>query len=265
MLQFCRYAAFAKQQGATVLLESEPALQPILASLPWVDAWVQRGRTPLPPHDFVVPLMSLPWLHKTTPANVPLAHGYLQAPGNTPIPPLNEKVANRPRVGLVWGGNTGFANDRRRSPGLRTLAPLLAVEGIHWFALQAGPRVRELLTVPGAATVVDLSPWLADYGATADAIQQLDLVVTSDTSVAHLAGAIGKPVWLLLSHAPDWRWMATGSTTPWYGSMQVLRQPEPGNWTQVVDHVARLLVRVSESSSEVSVNEAVKFSDFPPI
>src|SRR5262249_21343711 len=143
------------------------------------------------------------------------------------------------RVGLVWAGNPKHKNNRRRSLNPQLLAPLAEVAGVRWFSLQQGSS--------GGANVgfaVQLGPELTDFAETAAAIENLDLVITVDTAVAHLAGALGRPVWTLLPFAPDWRWMLDRSDTRWYPSMRLFRQPAPGDWTSVITEVASALEEV---------------------
>ena len=141
-------------------------------------------------------------------------------------------------VGLVWAGNPQHENDHNRSIPFARCRPLLEVGGIRWFSLQVGHRTADLAGVDGIA---DLAPQLDDFGETAAAIEALDLVITVDTSVAHLAGALGKPVWLLLPHVPDWRWLLDRSDSPWYPTMRLFRQARRGDWDEVIVRVRAAL------------------------
>jgi tetratricopeptide (TPR) repeat protein len=150
-------------------------------------------------------------------------------------------------VGIAWSGNVAYKNNHRRSTQLADWAPLQAVEGVYWFSLQKGPRAQELATAPAGLKFHDLGEVLHTLDDTAAAMQALDLIITVDTSVAHLAGALGRPVWVLLSYAPDWRWLGSGSASPWYPSMRLFRQPRPGNWAAVFDEVAAALDQLAKS------------------
>jgi hypothetical protein len=144
------------------------------------------------------------------------------------------------RVGLVWAGNPEHNNDRNRSLPFAALAPLWNIPGIRWYSLQVGERRADLNAAP-PGTIEDLSPALDDFAETAAAISQLDLVVTVDTSVAHLAGAIGRPTWVMLPSAPDWRWLTGRPDSPWYPSVRLFRQPERGEWGSVINRIALAL------------------------
>jgi tetratricopeptide (TPR) repeat protein len=188
-----------------------------------------------PPFDCWAQLMSLPGLLGTTEANIPAPVPYLRAPATAPDE-LRRQLAGEGRaVGLVWAGNPEHENDHNRSLPFARLKQLLAHEGIRWFSLQVGPRTADLA---GLAGITDLAPSLSDFGDTAAAIDALDLVITVDTSVAHLAGALGKPVWLLLPHVPDWRWLLDRPDTPWYPTMRLFRQVRRGDWDEVIGRVA---------------------------
>jgi hypothetical protein len=146
-----------------------------------------------------------------------------------------------PSVGLVWAGNPKHSNDANRSLPLARLAPLLAVPGARLFALQLGMRRAELQGVPG---ITDLADHLTDFAETAGALAALDLLVTVDTSPAHLAGALGRPTWLLLPTDPDWRWLLGRVDSPWYPSMRLFRQHRAGDWTLPVEEAAAALRRL---------------------
>jgi hypothetical protein len=182
--------------------------------------------------------MSLPRLLGTSLATIPAPDGYLKAdPARALIIP--ERVPGRRRVGIVWAGNPEHHNDARRSVPTRALAPLVGLEGIDWVNLQRGARGPELtimhrLPAPSAR--------IKDFADTAALVDTLDLVIAVDTSVAHLAGAMGKPVWIMLPHAPDWRWMLKRDDTPWYSSARLFRQEVAGDWDGVVARVAAALL-----------------------
>ena len=187
-----------------------------------------------PPFDCWVQLMSLPGLLGTTAANIPAPIPYLRAPATTQDGLRRELAGEGRAVGLVWAGNPEHENDHNRSIPFARLKQLLALDGIRWFSLQVGPRTADLA---GAAGITDLAPTLQDFGETAAAIDALDLVIAVDTSVGHLAGALGKPVWLLLPYVPDWRWLLDRSDTPWYPTMRLFRQVRRGDWDEVIGRV----------------------------
>jgi hypothetical protein len=138
-------------------------------------------------------------------------------------------------VGLVWAGNPNHHNDRNRSIPSALLQPLLAVEGVRFFSLQLGGEPLE--DPKGCAPVVDLAPFLSTYAITAACLQHLDLLVTVDTSVAHLAGALGRPVWMMLPACNDWRWLLRRTDSPWYPTLKLFRQGQLGDWTGVLQEI----------------------------
>ncbi|RYJ01163.1 MAG: tetratricopeptide repeat protein, partial [Acetobacteraceae bacterium] len=224
-IQFIRHAAAARARAGRLVLEVQPPLAPLLRGLPGLDAVVTAGDR-VPPHDAHAPLLSLPLL--------------LDQPVPAPQPPylaLPAVAREAGRIGLVWAGNPKHLNDRNRSVPLPLLAPLLALPGRHWVSLQVGPRSADIVTAGLAARLEDLSPTLVDFTATAAALARLELLITVDTAVAHLAGALGVPTWLLLPFAPDWRWGPSGTTTPWYGSLRIWRQPRPGDWAMLLPNL----------------------------
>ncbi len=152
---------------------------------------------------------------------------------------LGQKTATR--IGIVWAGAPAHRNDRNRSLACRLFAPLLKIPQVQWFSLQVGPASAQLAEPALENRIRDLAPGLTDYAETAAAISQLDLVITPDTSVAHLAGSLGTPVWTLLPFAPDWRWLLERDDSPWYPSMRLFRQPAAGDWESVMDSVATAL------------------------
>ncbi|MBI1809675.1 MAG: tetratricopeptide repeat protein [Gemmatimonadetes bacterium] len=238
--QFVRYAATLKARGAArVMVEASPSAEEVMRTAPGVDDVVLPGN-PLPAFDVHASLMSLPYLCGTAVVDdIPNAVPYLRAPARA----IARTIADRGeglRVGIVWAGNPMHQRDRVRSMALSQLEPLLAARGVTFFSLQKGDAATQLAD-PRFAHVVDLAPALTDLGDAAAAIAALDLVITVDTAIAHLAGALGKPVWTLLPLVPDWRWMRDGETSPWYPSMRLFRQRERNAWGPVVGEVIQSL------------------------
>jgi len=216
-IMFARYLPRLVAMGARVTLACAAALVPLLRRIPGIDA-VPRAAG-YPPHDTWVDQMCLPRL--------------LGPPDPGPYLCADPVERRSGRVGLVWAGNPAHANDHRRSlPEAAARALLAALHGLEVVPLQPGPRAAAL----GLA-----APDLPDWAATARVVAGLDLVVTVDTACAHLAGALGVPVWILLPHAPDWRWQLNRADSPWYGSARLFRQTRPGDWAGVVDEVAAAL------------------------
>jgi len=238
-IQFIRYARLLYQKGAKVLVHCQESLQALLEGMPEL-AQVFTGPTLAPEFDVHAPLMSLPRLFGTSIDSIPVS-----MPGETPylrpLPnstaPQNLALCSKFRVGLVWRGNPNHRNDRNRSIPLELLRDLVDIEGAQFFSLQLGPAPAEAEWL-SSKTIVDLSPDLSNYAVTARCLAELDLLITVDTSVAHLAGALGRPVWTLLPVCNDWRWLQDREDTPWYPSMRLFRQKALRNWRPVADRVA---------------------------
>nr|WP_246472667.1 tetratricopeptide repeat protein [Azospirillum tabaci] len=247
-IQFVRYAPLVAARGARVLLEAGADLVPLFRGLPGVERVFARGE-PLPGFDWQCPLLSLPRAFATRLETIPAAAPYLTADPARAAAWRERLAGDGLKVGLVWAGNPQFAGDRERSPGLAALAPLLAVTGCRFFGLQLGPGHDELAQRAMPPSFTDLAPEIRDFADTAAIMASLDLVVSSCTAPAHLAGALGVPLWVLLSHAPDWRWLLDRADSPWYPTARLFRQPRPGDWGAVAGEVAAALAeRVSAHS-----------------
>jgi tetratricopeptide (TPR) repeat protein len=242
-LQFVRYAGQLKQRGATVLLRCPAALHPLLAPCVGIDRLVN---TEAPPFDVHAPLMSLPHLLGTTVHSVPATIPYLLA-DQAVVTRWRHELAHVSglRIGVCWQGNPKYAADRLRSFALAQLAPVAAVAGVRLVSLQTGRAVQQIADLRGRLEILDLGAHLTRTpGAFVDVaavIKNLDLVISCDTAIAHLAGALGAPVWLALPYARDWRWLQGRSDTPWYPTMRLFRQSEPRNWDGVFAEMARQL------------------------
>lgn len=234
-LHFARYLPLVKALGGRVVFQVYPGLAGLLEGFAGTDQ-VVSGEAQLPAFDLQVPLMDLPALLDGAPEALAGTIPYLACPASyQPSPELARDLAAGPglcKVGLVWAGSSQHADDARRSLDPALLAPLAALPGIQWFSLQVGAD-----QLPPLPNLVALGPDLKDFCATAYALERCDLVITVDTSVAHLAGAMGVPVLLLLPFLPDWRWRMTGTDTPWYPTMRLYRQPAPGAWIPVLNKV----------------------------
>jgi hypothetical protein len=238
-IQMLRYVPRLAAEGASVLLAVQPPLETLAAAVPGVSALVRLG-DPIPPHDLQAPLMSLPLAMGTLADTVPWDGPYLTVPpGQAEAWTARLGPRRGLRVGLAWSGNPKHLNDRNRSLALVALEPLLR-EDAEFVSLQKdyAPADRARLAELGVANHAAALHDLAD---TAGLIAQMDLVIAVDTSVAHLAGAMGKPVWLLLPFAGDFRWGVEGERTPWYPSARLFRQAAPGGWAGVIGRVAQAL------------------------
>jgi len=240
-LQFCRFAPLAAP-GATIVLEVQPPLKRLLATLPGIAEIVAQGEA-LPPHDAQYPLMSLPYRLGTILETIPVAIPYLRSD-----PAAAEAWRSRlaalggaARIGLVWAGapyrpeTPGLvAMDRRRSLDLAQLAPLGAIPGAVFVSLQKGVARSQ---APAGLAFHDFTDELADFADTAALVEALDLVISVDTSVVHLAGALGKPVWVLDRFDSCWRWLTGRTDSPWYPTLRLFRQPTAGDWASVIAEV----------------------------
>jgi len=243
-LQFCRYAALAASRGLRVILEVQKPLQRLLGSLAGPQSVIARGDA-LPHFDTQALMLSLPHLFGTTLQTIPATIPYLSA-DPAAAASMQARLAEIPknglRVGLVWAGNSYryvadmAAVDRRRSIAPARLAPLLAVPGVHFISLQ-----KEGPAAPPEFGLTDIMHEIHDFADTAALVSNLDLVISVDTSVAHLAGALGKPVWLLNRFVTDFRWLTRGQDTPWYPTMKIFRQATPDAWDGVIAEAAHEL------------------------
>ncbi len=246
-MQFVRYVSWVAAKGNTVLLYCQPELKRLFETLDDVAVVVPADGTQIPQFDRYVAVMSLPRLATTTRETVPAEVPYLRVPvGCTePFCQISAGADGKKRIGIVWAGRPSHDNDRNRSCPLEDFRPLAERQDIRLYSLQKeGEDLRRLAaSVPGYETVVDLSSSLGDFADTAAAIDALDLIIGVDTSVMHLAGAMAKPVWVLLPFAPDWRWMLARDDSPWYPTMRLFRQSEPGDWCGVMHRLCEALDR----------------------
>ena len=244
-LQFARYVPLLAARGARVVLACQPELARLLSGLEGVDAVVPFGGSP-PPTDAHCPIMSLPLALGTGGDLLADRVPYLTADPAEVAAWRARLPEARLRVGLVWSGSPANPVDARRSLRLAELAPLAAVPDVAFVGLQKGPAAAEA-PPPGMAWT-DASAGLGDFADTAALVSALDLVVTVDTAVAHLAGALGRPVWLLNRYDGCWRWMKDGAGSAWYPALRQFRQPEPGAWAPAVAAAAAALRRLAETA-----------------
>ena len=223
-IQFIRYARQLKDLGARVIFDTFKGFDEISRDFEGVDEVLVEGT--LPHFDYRIPLLSLPRVFGTDLASIPATVPYVNVrPSYLDRWTQRIPAARELKVGLVWAGNPKHQRDRQRSIPLSALAPLFSVEGVRFHSLQKSPTAAADIAASGF-DLVDLAPDLNDFCDTAAAISRLDLVISVDTSVAHLAGALAKPVWLMLPTPPDWRWLLEGSDTAWYPTMRLFRQRE---------------------------------------
>ncbi|MEN9760976.1 MAG: hypothetical protein RI906_802 [Pseudomonadota bacterium] len=243
-LQFARYLPLLAQSGVQVMLELDPSLVRIFATLPGVSAVVGRGET-LPAYDLHVSIASLPGFCKTSLGSIPSAQGYLPWPERRSAPDVQSDPAGRtPVVGLVWRGSPRHPNDARRSLALTQMLTALP-DAVSAVCLQSRLTDGERLLLQKRG-VRYFEADAQDFSETASRLAQTDLLLTVDTAAAHLAGALGQPVWVLLPFNPDWRWLLTRNDSPWYASARLFRQEIAGDWTKPLRAVHdQLLARAS--------------------
>jgi Flp pilus assembly protein TadD len=242
VMQFCRYAPMVAHRGGKVLLGSPPELLRLLKSLNGVEQVVPAGQPP-PNCDIHCPMINLAKMFGTTLQTIPAKIPYLFAD-----PTLSgqwavrlAQYADRLKVGIVWAGNPKNRYDRSRSLVLGQFAPLAGISKLTLFSLQKGPASTHAAQPPAGLSMVDWTAELNDFAETAALIANLDLVVAVDSAVVHLAGAMGKPTWVLVPSLQDWRWLLNRTDSPWYPSARLFRQQKPGNWQKPIGELAQAL------------------------
>jgi tetratricopeptide (TPR) repeat protein len=243
-IQFARYAPLLARTGAKVVLEVQPELTRLLARIEGVAGVVARG-APLPDFDVHCPVGSLPRALRTQPATIPAEVPYLTADAER-IAKWRTRIESlpAPRIAIAWAGNASHANDRNRSMALSRLAPLLATERASFVSIQRELRGEDADLVARMPRLTHVGDDLADFDDTAAVATLADLVISVDTAVVHLAGALGRPTWILVPFWPDWRWMLGREDSPWYPTARLFRQPAPGDWDSVLARVTDELSRL---------------------
>ena len=250
-LQFVRFAPLVSARGGRAVLEVQPELHRLLSHLPGVEEVIPLGAE-RPNFAWRCPLMILPHIFRTELETIPKQIPYIGVDPTEAQAWAMRLNGSAPRVGLVWAGDPNQTLDHFRSlHQLSRLAPFAAVDGVTFFSLQKGAAATQAVSPPVGMRLVDLSPHLHDFADTAAAIMALDLIITTDTSVAHLAGALGKPVWILLQYAADWIWLLDREDSPWYPTARLFRQPAPGAWSPVIERVVGELRRLVAGDQSV--------------
>lgn len=234
-LMFVRYAPQVKALGGRVVLSVQRPLADLVATCQGIDEVIPWG-DPLPSFDLHVPLLSLPWIFRTDLGSLPAQIPYLRVPARVPnrhglAENLNAS-AGKIRIGLAWAGNPVHLRDAERSMAASLLAPLAVLPEVAWHSFHFG--AEEEVPFPG---ITPLAPLLSNFSDSAFALDAMDLVITVDTALAHLAGALGIPTLLLLHAFPDWRWLLDREDSPWYPTLRIYRQPAQGDWQTVVQRV----------------------------
>jgi Flp pilus assembly protein TadD len=245
-LWVARYLPRVKALGGELVVECQTELIPLIAAMGTADRLVPRGQE-LPPADLHCYLCSLPGLFTPDLASIPDAP-YLAAPRErmAKFQPLLDRAGSRHKVGVVWSGSVTFKKNHERAQPLMRFFQAFALPGVQLFSLQKGPRESELGALPRGGPIIDLSGSIKDFADTAAAIAQLDLVIMTDSAVAHLAGAMSKPVWILLGHVAHWLWLMERTDSPWYPSVRLFRPRAQGDWDHVFDSASVELMNLAK-------------------
>jgi len=240
-LQFARYATLAAARCGKLVLECQRPLAPLLATLAGVSRVVPEGDS-LPPFDAQLPMMSLPNVFETSLQTIPWDGPYLRADPRR-ASEWRGRLARgaRRHIGLVWSGRPQQRNNHNRSIPVGALAPLASARDVAFYSLQLGEAGRQAAAAPDGLKMIDLTAGIRDFADTAAFAGNLDLLISVDTSVAHLAGAMGVPTWLIAAYSADWRWLLDREDCPWYPSVRIFRQASPGDWPGVIERVAAAL------------------------
>ena len=244
-IQFIRYLPLLQAKGGRIVLEIQPELKRLVAASAVTDnvEIIERDKK-LPAVDIKVPLLTLAHIFKTNLANIPNNVPYLTPPEDGAVARLAIKPAagNRLTVGINWAGKPTHKNDHNRSIDLASLTALLDIADIRFVSLQKGPRAHDIAHLGLQPLLFNYDGLLQDFADTSALMQGVDLLITVDTSVAHLAGALGRPVWVLIPEVPDWRWMKNRTDSPWYPSMKLYRQEKSGDWGKTIAQIKADLV-----------------------
>jgi Tfp pilus assembly protein PilF len=252
-IQFIRYIPFVVEHEATIIVECQKELVTLFQNITGIKQVVARGK-PLLHFDFHCPLLSLPLIHGTTLETIPVDIPYITANASS-IQEWKNKVNNNSSkltIGLVWAGSPTLKRSHLKECPLKMFFPLTHNEDITFYSLQKGKAAEQANSPPDGMNLIDNTDEFHDFLDTAAFIENLDLVISIDTAVAHLAGAMGKPVWTLLPFVPDWRWMLNRKDSPWYPTMRLFRQPSPGDWKSVINNVRKELEKVIRDETFMS-------------
>lgn len=246
-IQFARYLPMLIERGARVIVECNRSLLPVLAQIRGVKQFIAYG-DPLPDFAWQVPMLSLPRAFGTTVETIPSSIPYLHADAEWIVSWRGKLAApdRKKKVGLVWAGSPTHSNDRNRTITLSKLSALAGVADVRWYSSQFGPAAEQI--AKSGFDLINLTPDVRDFADTAAILQDLDLLITVDTSVAHLAGAMGRPVWVLIPFNADWRWMLAGESSPWYPTMRLFRQDRYGSWDAAIARLVDELARFAAST-----------------
>ncbi|MDT8304098.1 MAG: tetratricopeptide repeat protein, partial [Sedimentisphaerales bacterium] len=242
-LHFVRYLPMVKARGGTVILEARKPLYKLLQGFPGVDELIEASldKKPIVKFDHHISLMDLPKIFETSLETIPAEVPYINCCPQKAEHWRNKLAGPDFKVGIVWAGSPSHGNDQNRSCTLKYFEPLTKIDGVRLYGLQKGKAAEQVEGLADEMTITNIGTEFEDFSDTAAAIENLDLVISVDTSVLHLAGAMGKPVWALLPFAPEWRWMLNREDSPWYPTMKLFRQKKWGQWGSVFQDVAKEL------------------------
>ena len=251
-IQYARYVSLAAKRCKRLILVCSEHLTTLFSALEGVAELRAPGDIQVKEFDTGLPLMDLPQVFGTRLDNIPAQIPYFdldllrrrRGAGAIKLP-----TSGRPRVGIVWAGSSTHKNDRKRSCALNDFLPLLRTPGVDFYSLQKGERVADLKSLPADVKVQNLDDQIKDYADTALVLEQLDLIIAVDTSVIHLAGALGRPARVLIAKVPDWRWGVNSATTPWYPSMRLFRQQSPNDWSGVIADLVKAMPELAPAAS----------------
>lgn len=251
--QFVRYLPMVKERGGTVIFQDRKSLLALFRQFPGIDELVEFSPNAMPDinFDYHVSLLSLPGIFATTPKTIPAEVPYLYADPAKAKYWRNRLPGTEFKIGIIWKGAAKNRNDHNRSCALENFAPLARIDGVRLYGLQKGDGAAEVEDLPDDIVAANFGEQFEDFTDTSAAIENLDLVISVDTSVLHLAGAMGKPTWGLLPFAPDWRWLLERQDSPWYPTMKLFRQKKPGDWREVFARIeGELQILVGKGSAE---------------
>lgn len=264
VVMFARYLPMVKKLGARVLFVPRVDMRLLSRRLPGVDVVLEDGERP-PPFDYTTYLMALPRVFGTTVDSVPDEVPYLTVDETRAREWRGRLGGEGPKVGVVWGGRPTQARNHLRSIPLLALLPVLRVPGIRFYSLQKGPAEAEVSNLPADVNMVALGDRFDDLEDLVAAMGEMDLVISVCTGPAHLAGAMGKPVWAMIAEPPDLRWLTSRDDSPWYPTMRLFRQPAPGQWDVVVERVASELARGPAAWTSAAVRKGCAAEAVPPV
>ncbi|XFO68761.1 Beta-barrel assembly-enhancing protease [Sporomusa silvacetica DSM 10669] len=256
-LQFVRYISLIQKEGGTIILQVPQLLVLLLKNLVGVDQVIPNSE-PINGFDVHCSLFSLPRIFGTTLENIPSVVPYLQSPSSF-SPELYMTIVDESsfKIGIVWKSGNKYINHQWRDCDLSYFQRLTKIKNVKLFSMQVGEDQKELLNSPGQK-ISNLACYIDHFASTAAIVEHMDLIITVDTAMAHLAGGLGKKVWLLLNASADWRWMLWGNYSPWYPTMRLFRQSQPGDWTSVFDQITQLLNETSTLGNEAQISNLSK-------